>query len=131
MDADAIYRVLKDGPPGAREALTRSLPRSRFKAEALSMIDPASPVSAVIALGLMTTEYSFGGDPAAGAPLAHALHRFAVELSATPAGRVLLPTTLSGYANAFLKASNLLGQSAAVVAFADEWIPYYERLPEP
>jgi hypothetical protein len=130
MDSDAIYRVLKYGTPAERQEFARGLPPSGFKDMAVSMLDTDSPGMVVVALGSAVIGYCNGGAPAAGAPLAAALHRYAVELFQGTPDHGLMPTTLTNLAVSYVQASNLLGRSQDVVDFTTEYIPFYEKVGE-
>ncbi len=130
LDADSIYQMLKVGSPAERQALGRALPPNPMKDMAISLLGSDRPGMVVVALGPATIGYCHGGDPAVGAELARALHRFAVELFETTPDHGLLLTTLSGLADNYVNASNLLGRSEDAVVFADQYIPFYEKLGE-
>jgi CHAT domain-containing protein len=130
MDAQSIYEVLKHGTAAERQALRQSLPPDPMRDIAAGMLDSNNIGMTVVALGSVTISYCNGREPAVGADLTWALHQLAVELFTETKDSGLLPTTLSGFAQSYIKASNLLGRSEEAVKFADQYIPFYEKLGE-
>ena len=130
METETIYQTLKFGTPEEREEFGRSLPSNPFKDVALPLLGSERPGMVISALGPLVIIYCSGSAPEAGAPLAFALHRYAVELFQGTPNHGLLPTTLSGLADAYVRASNMLGRSEDVVAFTDEYLPFYEEVGE-
>jgi hypothetical protein len=130
MDAAAIYRVLKDGTLADRRALVSALPPEPMRDLAMSTLDSDKPVMLIAPLAFAAMRYCNGAAPEVGAELAKALHRLAVELFTQTTNHGLLPTTLSGLADSYVKACNMLGRSKDVVAFADEFVPFYTRISE-
>src|SRR6059036_524247 len=129
LKAESIYQVLKFGTAAERRELGRALPADPMRDVAITLLDSDRPGMMVVALGSVAISYCNGRDPAAGVELALALHRLAVELFQSASDHQgLLPTTLSGLADNYLKASNLLGRSGDAVAFADKYIPFYEKI---
>lgn len=74
---------------------------------------------------MLAQKYCNGEDPPLGAALAHAMHRYGVEVFESRRDPSLLLYTLSGLASNYANAANLLGRSDDVIRFADEWIPFY------
>jgi tetratricopeptide (TPR) repeat protein len=128
LNAESIYRVLKHGTVADRQNLVRNMPPSSLLDVAIGLLDSDQPGMVVVALSGPIIGYCNGGEPAIGAELAKATHRYAVELFEGTAVHGLLLTTLSGLAHNYVQASNLLGRSEDAVAFADQYIPFYERL---
>lgn len=130
MNAEAIHRVLKHGSAADRLALVRSLPRGPFTDVALSVVASDRPGMVVVALGPSAIGYCSGAAPEIGAELAWALHAYAVDLFEGTPDHGLIPTTLSGLADSFVRACNLLGRSTDVLTFTDRYVPFYERIRE-
>jgi hypothetical protein len=131
MDAEAYYGLLRNGTPEERRALLASLPDTGFTDSVTGLVGSDQPGMVIIAFLPAVMSLSRGVDPGMGAPLAFALHKYAVEVfeqNDDHAG--LLPTTLSNSALQYVNACNLLGNSEAVLDFTDKWIPYYEQLAE-
>src|SRR5438477_1635293 len=130
-DAEWLYSVLRRGSRSMRLALLAALPESGFNAPAKVLLESAQPLQTVLAFTQVAGGLCAGVNPALGAQLALATHRYAVELfeaSADHAG--LVPTTLGLLATQYATASNLLGRSQTTLSFTEHWIPYYTHLRE-
>jgi hypothetical protein len=130
MDSEEIYRILKVGTPEDRQDFARGLPPGPFKDMAAMLLSTDRPGMVIVALGPSIIGYCNGGEPDIGAALAKAAHRYAVELYTGTPDHGLIPTTLSGLAHSFAKASNQLGRSQEVIDFTDQYIPFYEQMGE-
>ena len=125
-----VLALLRTGTPEERVAFVKQLPPTELEA-ALSLVSSTNPGMVVVALGPATLKYCYGSQPELGAVLAAALHERAVEVWQTVPNHMLIPTTLSGLAGAHVKALSLLGRSAEVLEATEQYIPFYEELPEP
>ena len=117
-DAEWLYSVLRRGSRSMRLALLAALPESGFNAPAKVLLESAQPLQTVLAFTQVAGGLCAGVNPALGAQLALATHRYAVELfeaSADHAG--LVPTTLGLLATQYATASNLLGRSQTTLSF--------------
>ncbi|MBI4499938.1 MAG: CHAT domain-containing protein [Gemmatimonadetes bacterium] len=131
MDAESLYSTLRSGTPESRQELLDTLPDGGFNQPARLLLESGEPGMAVLAFTQVVGGLCSGVNPAVGAPLALATHRYAVELFEASAGHAgLLPMTLSNIATQYANACNLLGESEATLWFTERWIPYYTRLGE-
>src|SRR5688500_11473487 len=131
MDAEAYYRLLREGTQEERRALLGSLPDTGFTDSVTGLVGSDQPGTVIIAFLPAVMSLSRGVDPGTGAPLAFALHRYAIEVfEQNDDHGGLLPTTLSNSALQYVNACNLLGKSEAVLDFTAHWIAYYEQLDE-
>jgi CHAT domain-containing protein len=125
-----VLALLRTGTPDERVALLKSLPPNGFTDSVVDLIKSDSPGMIIVALGPMIMEYCYGGNPEVGAVLAAAAHERAVEIWQTEPKHGLIPTTLSGLANSYVKALTLLGRSKEVLEATDRYIQFYEKLGE-
>src|SRR5437016_427639 len=130
VDAEAVYRTLRNGPPDARRALLDGLPNGLGRS-GTPLLATDQPGMRVLAFLSPVMPLCAGADPATGAALASGTHRYAVELFEQGGDHAgLMPMTLSNLATQYANACNLVGNSPAVLAFTDQWIPYYAKLGE-
>jgi len=130
-DPEEIYQLLRFGTPEERQGFARTLPPSPFLEASIPLLGSDRPGQIIVMLAPSIISYCAGSQPAIGAPLAFAAHRYSVELYETTTDHGLLPTTLSGLASSYANACNLLGRSDDVIAFVNEYELFYERMPEP
>ena len=126
MNADVVYATLARGSAADRIALLDQLPPDDMKGTVSALLASESPGMPIIAFGLLVMKYCYGQEPALGATLAQALHRYGVEVFVAGRDPSLQLFTLTGLAFNYVNASALLGRSDDVIAFTSEWIPFYE-----
>lgn len=127
MNEKQIINILKNGSPADQIQFIQSCPDNHEKEGAISLIKLGYP--AIIAIFPLAITYCNGINPSFGAILALAAHSYAVELFES-GNRSIIKVTLSNFATQYVNALNLLGRSQEVIAFTNEFIPYYEHLAE-
>lgn len=128
--SNQVLALLRSGTPNERLEFLQQLPPNGFKDATIALIGSDNPGMVLVALGSLIQQYCYGTAPEVGAVLAKAAHERGTELWKTEPNHGLLPTTLSGFAVAHLKALELLGRSEEQLEAAAEYIGRYETLGE-
>ncbi|UWZ85248.1 CHAT domain-containing protein [Occallatibacter riparius] len=130
VDGEHILEVLKNGTPNDRRQLVEALPDNKMRDASLGLVCSDNPSIVVLGLTSMIIPYCAGQNLAVGAALAHAVHSYALEIFEKGGSHGLLPMTMSNLAYQYVNALNSLGRFDEVLAFTDQYIPYYEKLNE-
>jgi CHAT domain-containing protein len=130
MNVDTVYQILKHGSSQERMEFVENCPDNSFKESILPLVGSDQPGMVVVAMTQLLMVYCQGQNPEVGVILAHATHRYGLEIFESGQDPNLLKMTLSNIACQYVNALNLLGRSEEVIIFTDRYISYYESIAE-